>query len=76
MHGDRDLIRFLIEKGADVNIPTQSGLHALNFAAQIGDIELVKDLIERDASINGSKLPAFPASHPNAIEVCFLKLLV
>ena len=62
------MIRSLIDKKADMNIPTSSGLYPLNFAAQTGDIELVKKMVSCDAEI-GNKLPEFPAYHPDSAEV-------
>lgn len=48
-NGDADVVRFLLEKGADANQETKLGARPLHIAAKRGDIEMAKTLIEAGA---------------------------
>jgi len=50
--GHPGIVRFLIEKGADVNIKDWSGKTPLHYAAKIGDTIIAKLLLEKGADIN------------------------
>jgi ankyrin repeat protein len=47
-----DLIKLLVERGADVNAKTRSGKPVLFVAAGFADIEIVRLLLEHDANVN------------------------
>lgn len=57
-----DIVRMLIENGAQVNVRQQAGATPLHSAAQNGNLELLILLLENGAEINvrmeGGKLPA------------------
>src|SRR5690349_10021861 len=40
MHGDRDAVRALLQKGADVNAAQNDGMTALHWAAEHGDTDI------------------------------------
>ena len=46
---DPDIVRLLIDRGADVNAADKKGWTALHFAAQAGNAELVRTLLESGA---------------------------
>lgn len=48
----RKILKSLIEKGADVNIQTQSGLSPIHQAASFGDYDCVKLLIDNGIDVN------------------------
>jgi ankyrin repeat protein len=50
--GHPGIVRFLIEKGADVNIKDWKGNTPLHYAAKIGDAIIAKLLLEKGADIN------------------------
>jgi ankyrin repeat protein len=50
--GHPGIVRFLIEKGADVNIKDWKGNTPLHYAAKIGDTIIAKLLLEKGADIN------------------------
>jgi ankyrin repeat protein len=52
---DKDIFKFLVEKGADVNLPDKQGLCALHFVALRGERELADLLISKGADINSNK---------------------
>jgi ankyrin repeat protein len=45
-------IRLLLDKGAQVDGKDKEGMTALLFAAQNGDVDIIKLLLSRNASIN------------------------
>jgi uncharacterized protein len=49
--GDRDMVRLLLERGADANARQQAGFAALHTAALHGDIEMAKILVEHGADL-------------------------
>lgn len=57
-----DIVRMLIENGAQVNVKQQAGSTPLHTAAQIGNLEMLIMLLEHGADITtrmeGGKLPA------------------
>jgi ankyrin repeat protein len=51
-NGDIEIVKLLIENGADVNKQNKDGTTALYIASQRGDIEIVKLLIQNGADVN------------------------
>src|SRR5215467_1069 len=50
MRGDRDAVRGLLQKGADVNVPLSDGMTALHYAAALGDAQMAEMLIYAGAN--------------------------
>ena len=44
--GEEEIVRLLLEQGADANIPERSGFTALHYAARLGSISITKLLVE------------------------------
>jgi ankyrin repeat protein len=57
-----DIVRMLVENGAQVNVKQQAGATPLHSAAQNGNLEMLILLLEKGAEVNtrmeGGKLPA------------------
>src|SRR6201996_442186 len=57
-----DIVRMLVENGAQVNVTQQAGVTPLHSAAQNGNLEMLIILLENGAEVNsrmeGGKLPA------------------
>ncbi|KAJ7759531.1 ankyrin repeat-containing domain protein [Mycena metata] len=53
-NGHLDVVKFLIEHGADVNAENEDGCTSLYLASRNGRLEVVKFLIEHGANINAS----------------------
>ncbi len=51
--GNREVVKLLLEKGADVKARTSEGDTALMIAVESGKIEMVELLIEKGAYIEG-----------------------
>jgi len=51
-YDQREIVRMLIERGADVNIKNSKGMTALMIASRGGRTEIVRMLIERGADVN------------------------
>jgi ankyrin repeat protein len=73
--GSTELLRFLLDKGADLHAKDKNGEHALNKAASRADVEVVRFLVERGMDVNepGSSggLPlsrAMPRSYLPSVE--------
>ena len=47
-----EMVRFLVEDGADIHIRDENGWTALMWAAEGGHLEIVKFLVGRDAKVN------------------------
>ncbi|KAI0546154.1 ankyrin repeat-containing domain protein [Xylaria curta] len=62
---DYELIRRVLDAGADVNEAGTSGYNAIQAAAAIGDLELVQELYNRGANINA---PAVYSSGRTALQ--------
>jgi ankyrin repeat protein len=75
---DASKIKYLIERGADVNAKEQYGNTSLHWASIENHIELAKFLIERGADVNAKRndeeTPLHEASWKNRIETA--KLLI
>ena len=50
--GDLEIVKFLAEQGADVNIQNIYGNTALILSSRLGHLEIVKFLIEQGADVN------------------------
>ncbi|MCC2646128.1 MAG: hypothetical protein K0R02_193 [Rickettsiaceae bacterium] len=50
--GYPDIIKLLVEKGAEVNLAGVSGLTPLHCAAQKGDLSIVEFLVDKGANVN------------------------
>ena len=53
--GERDAVKLLIDKGADVNAQDTMGWTALILAADKGNLEIVRLLIEKGADVNAQE---------------------
>ena len=47
-----DIVKFLVEKGADINVQDREGYTALIWAARYGHMDKVRYLVEREANVN------------------------
>ncbi len=80
--GHTDIVKFLLDKGADVNVKAGMGFTALTFASFNGHIDIVKILLSKGADVNveGTAVmthgmtPLMAASRGGHIEV--VKLLI
>ena len=52
LHGQQDIVVFLLDKGAKVNSKTSDGVTPLHEAAQTGNLEVVKVLLAHGADIH------------------------
>ena len=52
MFGNEEIVKELINAGADVNIEDERGWTALMYASDNGHIEIVKKLIQADVDVN------------------------
>jgi ankyrin repeat protein len=50
MRGDRDAVKALLQKGADVNVPLSDGMTALHYAAALGDAQMAEMLLYAGAN--------------------------
>ncbi|MEL7121792.1 MAG: alpha/beta fold hydrolase [Bacteroidota bacterium] len=75
-HGDLQKARKALAEGADVNAldtrKSRTGRRALNWAAQRGQVEIIKLLLENGADINASNKTGFTPIH-HAVEACRLE---
>ena len=55
-HSQPDVVKFLVEKGADVNAKNIRGNTALMWASRMGNLEVAKLLLEKGADINAKNL--------------------
>ncbi|KAJ7759528.1 ankyrin repeat-containing domain protein [Mycena metata] len=53
-NGHLDVVKFLIEHGADVNAENENGYTSLYLASQNGHLDIVKFLVENNANIEAS----------------------
>ena len=51
-HGNSEIVKMLLEKGAKVNLHNENEVFALTLAAGQGNVEVVKELLERRADVN------------------------
>jgi ankyrin repeat protein len=77
LYADADVVGLLIDRGADVNLPTKDGMTALMAAA--GDLDKVRLLLERGAKIaattkSGRTPLLIAATYPGNVEVVRLLL--
>lgn len=54
IHNQKEILRFLLHNGADVNIRTNSGNTALHYASFMGYDEIVRMLTHHGANVNAS----------------------
>lgn len=47
-----DVVKYLVEYGADINKETKDGISPLSIACSNGDQEIIKYLVEHGANIN------------------------
>jgi len=62
-NGDIDLVRQLLDRGADIDFQGENGWTALMKASRNGNMEIVRLLLDRGADIDfqGTRAPALPA---------------
>lgn len=75
--GDLEMFKYLLKKGADVNVKNDDGSTALMIASLYGNLEMVKYLIENGADINakdndGSTALIYASKWANLEEVEYL----
>jgi ankyrin repeat protein len=77
-NGNLELVKLLIEKGADVNAKTNDDATPLHVAANNDNLELVKLLIENDADVNAKTNKGATPLHMAAVNGHFdiAKLLI
>ena len=64
MRGDREAVRALVSRGADVNAAQGDGMTALHWAADLGDADMAAILVQGGARVNAvTRLGAFTALH-------------
>ena len=64
MRGDWDLVKLLIEEGADVNAAQGDGMTALHWVAERGDVEIAKLLISAGANAKaGTRIGGYTPLH-------------
>lgn len=51
-NGDVEMVRLLLEEGADLSIPDAAGETALMMAARVGDADIATALLEHDAALD------------------------
>lgn len=75
--GRSDIVRLLLERGAEINTRTLGGYTALMFASKRGNIEIVRLLVEKGADLNAEakdKMRPTALSQASSIQVAeFLK---
>ncbi len=60
-HGHHEIVKILLEKGADIEAKTKDGLTPLMFASRNGHHEIVKTLLEKGADIEAKTIDDFPS---------------
>ena len=58
-NGTRDIVKRLLDKGADVTITTNRGVTPLHNAVSTGSKEIIKMLVEKGADINATDNTVF-----------------
>jgi len=63
--GKKDLVKYMLEKGVDVNKKTRGNKTSLMVAIDKGDEEIVKELVEHGADVNlpGKSVEKFDSEH-------------
>ena len=59
----KQMLSYLIDEGADVNIPGGYGLTALHYASQMGDDKMVKYLLDAGANVGAQDRNGMTALH-------------
>lgn len=74
--GNKDMVKFLIEAGADVNAKSHYGATPLSLAAEKGHLEITKVLLSHGADINAKDdhgdtalMYAVEFGHPDAVKL-------
>jgi ankyrin repeat protein len=52
LNNQDDVVSLLIERGADINIPSSNSYTALHFAAQVDNVEIITLLLNKGMSVN------------------------
>jgi ankyrin repeat protein len=53
---DKEMIKLLLDKGVDVNIPEHSGITSLHNFAYKGNIDIIQMLMEKGANVNATDI--------------------
>jgi hypothetical protein len=52
LNNQNDVVRFLIEMGADINICSSKSYTTLHFAAQVDNVDIITLLLDKGSSVN------------------------
>ena len=79
-YGRLEMVKFLIDKGADINIKNRIGSTAIHVASEYGRIDVVKYLVKKGADVNaGNKYGYTPlmraslSKHPGTVKYLIKK---
>jgi ankyrin repeat protein len=62
-YGHVEVVKILLEKGANIGAQNQNGYTPLHFAAEYGHVEVVKILLEKGANIEAQNQNAYTTLH-------------
>jgi ankyrin repeat protein len=71
-HGYLEIVQYLIEHGADVNLLSSSNYTPLYCAAESGELEVIKYLVQHGADVNQGLEVAIRCGHEQVVDY-FLK---
>jgi len=60
--GHKDIVAYLIQRGADINLPDEGGMTALDHAVAGSHTHVVEYLLERNAEVNRAGAEGYPVS--------------
>lgn len=62
-NGDLEMVKLLVQKGADINHKTDQGISTLSISVQQGHLEVIRYLIEQGADIHAKNEDGYTAFH-------------